>query len=172
MLWYASPHWFPYFPQIHLELLTLVCSSIHQYRLHLRWSKKTGFVSQMVPSASALSPPPPPSPPTQLVPCNSFLLSSCYPSPSLLLLPSCVTIAWNKSIHKTGTMLLPMTSLKNFSKTCTRPAIEVLSRSRILDWAHVQRPASKMNIIRFGVRDVLYWISNLFLWMLLLGSHS
>ena len=38
----------------------------------------------------------------------------------------------------------------------TRPAIEVLPRSRILDQAHFPRPALKTKMIRFGVRDVLY----------------
>ena len=38
----------------------------------------------------------------------------------------------------------------------TRPAIEVLPRSRILDQAHFPRPALKVKMIRFGVRDVLY----------------
>ena len=66
-----------------------------------------------------------------------------------------------ENIHKTGTMLLPMTSLNNFSST--RPAVEVLPRSRILGQAHFSCPALKTKMIRFGVRDVLYWISNLFL---------
>ena len=38
----------------------------------------------------------------------------------------------------------------------TRPAIEVLPRSRILDQAHFPRPALKTKMIRFWVRDVLY----------------
>ena len=81
-----------------------------------------------------------------------LLLALPFPPPPSLVRSNRL----KENIHKTGTMLLPLISLKKFSKTCTRPAIEVLSRSRILDWAHVQRPASKMNIIRFGVRDVLY----------------
>ena len=38
----------------------------------------------------------------------------------------------------------------------TRPAIEVLPRSRILGRAHFPRPALKTKMIRFWVRDVLY----------------
>ena len=51
-------------------------------------------------------------------------------------------------------MFLPMTSLINFSST--RPAVEVLPRSRILGQAHFPCPALKTKMIRFGVRDVLY----------------
>ena len=38
----------------------------------------------------------------------------------------------------------------------TRPAIEVLPRSRILDQVHFPRTALKTKMIRFEVRDVLY----------------
>ena len=86
-----------------------------------------------------------------------LLLALPFPPPPSLVRSNRL----KENIHKTGTMLLPMTSLNNFSST--RPAVEVLPRSRILGQAHFPCPALKTKMIRFGVRDVLYWISNLFL---------
>ena len=86
-----------------------------------------------------------------------LLLALPFPPPPSLVRSNRL----KENIHKTGTMLLPMTSLNNFSST--RPAVEVLPRSRILGRAHFPRPALKTKMIRFWVRDVLYWISNLFL---------
>ena len=88
--------------------------------------------------------------PTTLCYDPFFLLAPPSPPPPPLMRSNRL----KENIHKTGTMFLPIISLRNFSST--RPAIEVLPRSRILDQAHFPRPALKTKMIRFGVWDVLY----------------